>query len=183
MKHRIIIGALAIALIIPVVSAHAEFDSSSFGTVPPAAGIASPEGSVIPETSASRKGWRLIVDRTPPNPEAEAVPCTRKPSKKIVCILDKSLKLSDAKVPGLLDAGLSALLVREARMKPATLVPVHRYTTVNGRSEFSCYHQMVETNCRWVPDNTTIVGPTTYKWVCDTVEAQSHSCVCTARCN
>lgn len=184
MKHRIIINSLMIALFIPVVSVGSEFDSSSFGALTPAATITSPEGSVMAETSPSRKVWSVMVDRTPPNPEAEAAPCVRKPSRMIVCVLDKSLKLSDAKVPGMLDAGLSALLVRESRLKSAALVPVHRYTTVNGRSEFSCYHQTVKTNCRYERDSYNLpAGGVTMKWVCDEVEAQSHSCVCTARCN
>lgn len=154
------------------------------GVVPPETGIAVPKGSPATKTAPSKETWGVMVDRTVQVLGVEAAPCARRPSRTIVCSLDESIKLSDSRVPGMLGAGLNALLSREAKMRAAAAHPVHRYTTRNGPSEFSCFHPTVRTNCRYEKDTINLpVGGVTMKWVCDEVEAQSHDCACTRGCN
>lgn len=169
--------------------AHSAGESLS-SVVPPEASIAVPKGSPVKMTAPSKEAWGVMVDRSPRPLGITAAPCARRPSRAIVCSLDESIKLSDARIPGMLGAGLDALLAREARMSGPVFHPAHRYTTRNGSSEFSCYHRMVQTRCRWEKykiEMGIVDGIPQFKfedrWVCDEVEAQSHDCVCTRGCD
>lgn len=185
-RNLLAFAALAVGLLPSLVAAQAQVDigqignsagESLIGVVPPATIVALPEGVPVKTASPSRKVWGITVDRIPPILGVVAAPCARRPSRAIVCFLDESIKLADARVPGMLGAGLNALLAREARMSLPTFRPAHDYTTKNGRSEFSCSHPLVPTNCRWEP------GLVTDKQVCDWVKGPGHDCVCTSGCN
>lgn len=179
-------ATLAIGLIPMVAEAQVRVDIGEIGksageclvgVVPPASNISFPEGVPVKTGSPTAEAWGIIVDRMPRIAGAVAAPCARRPSRAIVCFLDESIKLTDARVPGMLGAGLNALLARETQMSRPTFRPTHDYTTKNGRSEFSCNHPLVRTNCRWVP------GKVTEREECDLVSGPGHNCWCTSGCN
>lgn len=191
-------AALAVGLLPALAGAQAQVDIEQIGqsagefligVVPTETSIAVPTASPVAKAPPSKEAWGVTVDRTAQILGAVAAPCSRRPSREIVCFLDESIKLSDVRVPGMLGAGLKALLAREARLSRASFRPAHEYTTRNGRAEFSCYHKTREVNCRIVKDKieSGIVNGVpqfiiTDRVVCDTITEQSHSCVCTYGC-